>query len=119
MKTADCLSPNCQLLFRPTREYFTGFYRSSCLFKTGIGLSTAFSETFEEMFPKVSYQKFLAIVVILPAIFANVGLTNIIQFAVPVLMFLYPLAITLMLLVIISPIFKHRRKSIKQRPISH
>ena len=27
------LSPNCQLLFRPTREYFTGFYRSSCLFK--------------------------------------------------------------------------------------
>ena len=62
------------------------------------------------MFPKVSYQKFLAIVVILPAIFANVGLTNIIQFAVPVLMFLYPLAITLMLLVIISPIFKHRRE---------
>ena len=42
--------------------------------------------------------------------FANVGLTNIIQFAVPVLMFLYPLAITLMLLVIISPIFKHRRE---------
>ncbi|MDU0982184.1 MAG: branched-chain amino acid transport system II carrier protein [Enterococcus faecalis] len=81
----------------------------ACL-KTGIGLSTAFSETFEEMFPKVSYQKFLAIVVILPAIFANVGLTNIIQFAVPVLMFLYPLAITLMLLVIISPIFKHRRE---------
>lgn len=55
-KRRDCLSPNCQLLFRPTREYFTGFYRSSCLFKTGIGLSTAFSETFEEMFPKVSYQ---------------------------------------------------------------
>ena len=27
----------------------------ACL-KTGIGLSTAFSETFEEMFPKVSYQ---------------------------------------------------------------
>ena len=79
----------------------------ACL-KTGIGLVTAFAETFSELFSKGSYQQYLAIACILPCLFANVGLTNIIQFSVPVLMFLYPLAMTLMILVIISPLFKHR-----------
>ncbi len=51
------------------------FYRSSCLFKkTGIGLSTAFSETFEEMFPKVSYQKnSWQLLLFLPAIFLQMS----------------------------------------------
>ncbi|MBP1046541.1 branched-chain amino acid transport system II carrier protein [Enterococcus sp. BWM-S5] len=78
----------------------------ACL-KTAIGLITAFSETFAELFPKKSYSFYTIPASVLPCLFANVGLTNIIQFSIPVLMFLYPLAITLMLLVIFSPLFKH------------
>lgn len=78
----------------------------ACL-KTAIGLITAFSETFAELFPKASYSFYAILASVLPCLFANVGLTNIIQFSIPVLMFLYPLAITLMLLVIFGPLFKH------------
>lgn len=81
---------------------------SACL-KTAIGLVTAFSETFVELFPSCSYQFFIVVASILPCLFANVGLTNIIQLSLPVLMFVYPLAMTLILLSIVSPLFKHRR----------
>lgn len=81
----------------------------ACL-KTAIGLITACSETFSELFPKGSYAFYIAVASILPCLFANVGLTNIIQFSIPVLMFLYPLAMTLMILVIISPLFRHRKE---------
>ncbi|WP_348921691.1 branched-chain amino acid transport system II carrier protein [Enterococcus rotai] len=81
----------------------------ACL-KTAIGLITACSETFSELFPKGSYAFYIAAASILPCLFANVGLTNIIQFSVPVLMFLYPLAMTLIILVIISPLFHHRKE---------
>lgn len=79
----------------------------ACL-KTAIGLITACAETFSELFPQAGYSTYIAAVSILPCLFANIGLTNIIQFSIPVLMFLYPLAITLMLLVIIGPLFQHR-----------
>ncbi|MGX7199386.1 branched-chain amino acid transport system II carrier protein [Enterococcus nangangensis] len=78
-------------------------------FKTAIGLITAFSETFHEIFPQISYGKWLIITSVLPAIFANVGLTNIIAGALPVLMFIYPLAITLIFLVLTGPLFKERQ----------
>ena len=74
----------------------------ACL-KTSIGLITAFGEAMHEMFPKVSYQIFILIATILPCIFANVGLTNLIQYSTPALMFVYPLAITLIILAVLTP----------------
>ncbi len=71
-------------------------------FKTCIGLTTACSETFNELFPSKSYGFYLIVFSILPAIIANVGLTQIIQLSIPVLMFIYPLAIVLVLLGIAS-----------------
>ena len=81
---------------------------SACL-KTSIGLVTAFSETFVELFPRRSYQFFIIVASALPCLFANIGLTKIIELSLPVLMFIYPLAMTLILLSIISPLFKHRK----------
>lgn len=71
-------------------------------FKTCIGLTTACSETFNELFPSKPYDFYLMVFSILPAIIANVGLTQIIQLSLPVLMFIYPLAIVLVLLGIAS-----------------
>lgn len=41
--------------------------------------------------------------------FANVGLTKIIEYSTPVLMFLYPLAITIILLTLFSSFFNHSK----------
>ncbi|ALT80629.1 MULTISPECIES: branched-chain amino acid transport system II carrier protein [Streptococcus] len=78
----------------------------ACL-KTGIGLISAFSETFIELFPKQNYLFFATAVSIMACLFANIGLTKIIEFSIPVLMFLYPLAMTLILLAILGPLFSH------------
>lgn len=79
-----------------------------CL-KTAVGLLTSFSETFADMFPSVSYKTFLAVATIFPAIFANVGLTNIIAYSIPVLMFIYPLAIVLVLLGLVDKQLKDKK----------
>jgi len=73
--------------------------------KTAIGLITSCSEMFSEMFPKsLSYKKYAIIFTVFSFIIANFGLSNIIQLSIPVLMFLYPLAITLILLSLLTPI---------------
>ncbi|KMT41016.1 branched-chain amino acid transport system II carrier protein [Melissococcus plutonius] len=81
----------------------------ACL-KTAIGLITACSGTFMQIFPKFSYKFFITFISIFACLFANIGLTNIIQFASPVLMFLCPLTITLMLLVVCGPFFNNRKE---------
>lgn len=81
-----------------------GIVGVACL-KTAIGLITACSEMFSEMFPKsISYKKYALIFTLFSFIIANFGLKNIIQLSIPVLMFLYPLAITLIILSLLSPI---------------
>lgn len=72
--------------------------------KTAIGLITACSEMFSEMFPKsISYKKYAIIFTAFSFVIANFGLNNIIQLSIPVLMFLYPLVITLILLSMLTP----------------
>ncbi|BAK20665.1 branched-chain amino acid transport system II carrier protein [Melissococcus plutonius] len=81
----------------------------ACL-KTAIGLITACSETFMKLFSNISYKFFILSISIFTCLFANVGLTNIIQFSLPVLMFLYPLTITLMLLALFGSLFNNRKE---------
>lgn len=76
----------------------------ACL-KTAIGLITSCSQMFSEIFPKsVSYNKYAIIFTCFSFVIANFGLNNIIQISIPVLMFLYPLAITLIILSLLAPI---------------
>jgi len=78
----------------------------ACL-TTAIGLITANAEYFNTLFPNISYKAFVVIFSLLTFTVANFGLSNIINFSIPVLMFLYPLAIVLMLLTFLSPLFNH------------
>lgn len=78
----------------------------ACL-TTAIGLITANSEYFHTLFPRISYRRFVVFFSLLTFTIANFGLANIISYSIPVLMFLYPLAIVLMLLTFLSPLFKH------------
>lgn len=70
----------------------------ACL-KTAIGLVTSCAKAFVDMFPKGPGYTVWAVLFSLVAFgIANFGLTTIVSWCVPVLMFLYPLAITLVLL---------------------
>lgn len=70
----------------------------ACL-KTAIGLVTSCSEAFVQMFPKGPGYSVWAVCFSLVSFgIANFGLSTIVAWCVPVLMFVYPLAITLILL---------------------
>ncbi|HOQ17557.1 MAG TPA: branched-chain amino acid transport system II carrier protein [Defluviitaleaceae bacterium] len=76
----------------------------ACL-KTAIGLITSCSQMFSRLFPKsLSYNQYAVFFTIISFIIANFGLNKIIQLSIPVLMFLYPLAIVLIVLSLLSPV---------------
>ncbi len=70
----------------------------ACL-KTAVGLTTSCSDAFVVMFPNgPSYKTWATIFCSMSCLVANLGLSAIIVYSLPVLMLLYPLAITLILL---------------------
>lgn len=75
----------------------------ACL-KTSIGLTSAFGETAKEMFPKFNYQWVLIFASGLSFLVANIGLTRLINYSTPVLMFLYPLAMVLIIIAVLEPV---------------
>lgn len=81
----------------------------ACL-KTAIGLITACSEMFSKMFPKsISYKSYAILFTTISFLIANFGLNKIIQLSIPVLMFLYPLAITLILLSLLTTFIRKQQ----------
>ncbi len=80
----------------------------ACL-KTSIALITSCSAFFHELFPRLSYRLLAVLLCLISFVIANFGLNNIITYAVPVLLLLYPPAIVLILLALVSPLFGHRR----------
>ena len=81
----------------------------ACL-KTAIGLVTSCSKAFVDMFPKGPGYRTWAILFSAASFgIANFGLNSIVAWCVPVLMFLYPLAITLILLALFGKFFGHSR----------
>lgn len=81
---------------------------AACL-TTAIGLTTATAEYFHSLIPSISYKAFVVIFIIMTTVFANFGLSSIITYSIPVLLLLYPLAITLILLTFAAPLFGHQR----------
>ncbi len=69
----------------------------ACL-KTSIGLVVSISETFVQLFPKTSYKFWMYTFVLVSFGIANFGLNSIIQWSVPILMLLYPIAMALIFL---------------------
>lgn len=81
----------------------------ACL-KTSIGLVTSCSEAFERMFTNIlPYKAWACIFTVFSFGVSNFGLSKIIDYSLPVLMFLYPLAITLILLALFGKWFDHDR----------
>ena len=77
----------------------------ACL-TTAVGLITACGEFFSNQFP-VSYRTVVIVVSLFSLLVANLGLTQLISFSVPVLVGLYPLAIVLVLLSLTDGLWLH------------
>ena len=82
----------------------------ACL-KTAIGLITSCASTFTELFPRsLPYKPYAIVFCLFSFGVANFGLNRIIELSTPVLMFLYPLTITLVLLCLAGRWFQYDRR---------
>jgi LIVCS family branched-chain amino acid:cation transporter len=84
----------------------------ACL-TTVVGLVSACAEYFNELMPKISYRLLVVIMSLACAIVANVGLAQLINISIPVLVSIYPVAIALVAATYLTaffprPAFAHR-----------
>lgn len=94
-------SPNGGLALGEIFSYYFGYFglilfgiiiTLACL-KTAIGLIVATSDYFSNVFPFLKYEVLVVIVSLVSIVVSNFGLEAIIKYAIPVLNFIYPLAI--------------------------
>lgn len=76
----------------------------ACL-NTCVGLISCCSRYFSTIFPKVSYVAWAIVFTAVSLLIADVGLSNILAISVPVLNAIYPVAIVLIVLSFIDPLF--------------
>lgn len=89
--------------------FFTAVVTIACL-KTAIGLFSACSNAFVEMFPNsLNYKQYVFLFAGVTFLVSNLGLKTIVNLSIPVLMMLYPLAIVLILLAMFEHLFNGER----------
>lgn len=77
----------------------------ACL-TTAVGLAVSVSEYFNDIFPKISYKIYVILFTVISFIIANQGLKEVISKSIPVLLILYPIAMTIILMLLINLIIK-------------
>lgn len=80
----------------------------ACL-TTSIGLTTSFSDYFHTILPNISYKKIAAIVCVFSFIISNVGLSQLIEISLPILIMIYPVTVSLILLSFCKKLIKTKR----------
>lgn len=102
-----------QILFRVTEQVFGPLgavvliliFTLACL-TTVVGLITSVSEFFAGLTPnKLSYKAWVTIFTLISLVLANFGLDAILQFSVPILVSIYPVAIVLILMALLQETF--------------
>ena len=68
----------------------------ACL-TTAVGLCTSVGEYFSEVFPKISYRTYVILFCVISFAIANLGLKAVIEKSVPMLLILYPIAMTVII----------------------
>ncbi|MFC7685745.1 branched-chain amino acid transport system II carrier protein [Ureibacillus sp. GCM10028918] len=72
---------------------------------TAVGLVSANASFFNKLFPKFSYKALAVIFTLFSFVISNFGLSKLLSITLPVLMFIYPIAIVLMFLVLFDQLF--------------
>lgn len=95
---------------QPGAILLTLIFSLACL-NTCVGLLTSLSEYFTLLFPRISYKGYLAIFVVWSFVTANFGLDAILKISVPILIFIYPAAIVLIVMELTRQRFNYSRKT--------
>ena len=103
---AYVLSETSLNIFGPAGMYFLAVMITLTCFTTTVGLIAAVSEFFYKEFPQVSYKAYVTAVSLVSLLLANLGLNEIIKFSLPLLLFIYPVAITVVLMTILNKFAK-------------
>ncbi|MCF6409687.1 branched-chain amino acid transport system II carrier protein [Pseudalkalibacillus salsuginis] len=86
------------------------FLIGTVIFLTGITTNIAclssVAEYFNRIYPNISYKKWVILLAVLSLIITNFGLNTILELASPILLLLYPIAITLIILSFTNNLFK-------------
>lgn len=83
-------------------KYLLGIIVALACLTTACGLIVSVSEYFNSILPKISYKVYVYIFTIISFILSNLGLNAVIKLSIPVLLIVYPIAITTVLLILIA-----------------
>jgi LIVCS family branched-chain amino acid:cation transporter len=92
------ISAAAQHLYGPFGTIILALIIALACITTSVGLVSSCSEFFSEIFPRFSYRSNVIAFSLFSMLIANIGLTQLIQFSLPVLVIIYPLAILLIAL---------------------
>lgn len=96
------LSQATQEIFGTNAQIFLAIMVTMTCFTTTVGLIVSTSEFFVKTFPRLGYKVYTTLFTLIGFGIANIGLSAIISYSVPVLQILYPITITIVLLVIVN-----------------
>ena len=99
---ANILSQTANYLFGSAGAPILGLALFLACITTTVGLTTSGSDYFNSLTPKISYKAWCAIFSVVSALMANIGLSGILKFGVPILVAFYPVVIVLVLLALID-----------------
>ena len=103
---ASILSAGADHLFGSFGAILLGVIVALACFTTCVGLTVACSQFFSNTFSRLKYSHVAVAITIVSFLVANLGLSQIISYSVPVLYFIYPLAIVLIVLSFFHSFFK-------------
>ena len=96
------LSEATKAIFGPAAQIFLAGMVTVTCFTTTAGLIVSTGEFFHNTFPKISYKVYATVFTLIGFAIANLGLSAIIAYSLPALMILYPITITIVLIVIVN-----------------
>ncbi|MGT2800508.1 branched-chain amino acid transport system II carrier protein [Streptococcus marmotae] len=99
------LSQATQHIFGPAAQIFLALMVTVTCFTTTVGLIVSTGEFFAERFPQLSYKVYATVFTLIGFAIANLGLTKIIAYSIPVLLVLYPITICIVLIIIANKFF--------------
>jgi len=95
---ADILTEGSNLLFVRGGSFLFGVIVILACLTTCVGLINACSQFFNEIYPKLSYKTYVALFILIGLLVSNLGLDVTLQLATPLLVFIYPISIVLVML---------------------
>ena len=90
---------------RPGQIVFGLIVLTACM-TTAVGLIAATSEFFNRLLPAIPYRTWIILVTLISFVLASAGLSSVLTFAVPIITFLYPIAITVVFMTITTHPFR-------------